>query len=121
MEESDFTGFPSPASDYAEGRLELTQLIKHPNATFFARAAGNAMAQAGIREGDVLVIDRAEDVCDGDLIIARLGPELRLRRLRITDGQISLLTDNPKDKPTRITADSDFEVWGKVILVVHQT
>lgn len=119
--ESDFTGFPSPASDYTEGRLELAQLIKHPNATFFARAAGDEMAAAGIHAGDVLAIDRAVDVCDGDLIIARLGEELRLRRLHIIHGQVSLHTGNPQDKPLLITAETDFEVWGRVVLIVHQT
>ena len=54
-------GFPSPADDHIEGKLDLnTHLIKHPSATFFVKATGDSMIGAGIHEGDILVVEVEE-------------------------------------------------------------
>ncbi len=113
-------GFPSPASDYIEGRLDLNEhLVKHPAATFFVRAGGDSMQGAGIFGGDILVVDRSLKPSDMCVVIAALDGEFTVKRLRISDGKAALLPENPKYGPIEITEDSDFRIWGVVTHVIH--
>ncbi len=85
-------GFPSPAEDYVEGRLDLNRhLIKHPFATFYVRVSGDSMTKAGISPGSILVVDRAVEADDGDIVIARINDELCVKRLRLHEGRIWLM------------------------------
>lgn len=69
-------GFPSPATDYAEQELDLNSYcISRPAATFFLRASGESMNQAGVQNGDLLVVDRAEKPQHGDIVIAEIDGE----------------------------------------------
>ena len=69
--EAGITGFESPAAEYVELGISIDELIiKHPNATFIGIASGQSMQEVGIFDGDLLVIDRAEDVSTGDIIVA---------------------------------------------------
>lgn len=80
--ESVAAGFPSPATDYCESRLDLNDLcVKHPAATYFVRAQGDAMIDAGIYPGDVLVVDRSLTAKHGDIVIAALNGELTVKKL----------------------------------------
>ncbi len=75
-------GFPSPADDYIEGKLDLNRhLIKHPAATFFVRVTGDSMLEAGIHSGDILIVDRSLEAIDGNVIVASLDGELTVKRL----------------------------------------
>ena len=66
-------GFPSPADDYMEGRIDLNQhLIRHPAATFFVRVSGDSMTGAGIQDGDLLIVDRAAECVSGCIVVARV-------------------------------------------------
>ena len=70
-------GFPSPAEEYIEGRLDLNQLlIKHPISTFYLRVTGDSMIGAGIYPNDLLIVDRAYETSDGHVVVARIGSEL---------------------------------------------
>lgn len=114
-------GFPSPADDYAEGNLDLNeQLIKHPAATFFVRASGDSMTGAGIQSGDLLVVDRATEPCDGSVVIAVLNGELTVKRLRRRGGEVSLESDNPAYKPILIGDGMELVIWGVVAHVIHE-
>lgn len=109
-------GFPSPAEDYIEGRLDLNRhLIKHPVATFYVRVAGDSMVDAGIHPGAILIVDRAMEADDGDIVIARLDDELCVKRLRIIAGRVSLHSENHRYAPIEITEEMDFEIWGRVM------
>jgi DNA polymerase V len=108
-------GFPSPAEGYVEGRLDLNRLIKHPFATFFVRVTGDSMEGAGIFDGDLLVVDRAVAAVDGHIILARIGDEMCVKRLRVVDGKYWLYSENPKYPPIEITEEMDFETWGRVL------
>ena len=78
-------GFPSPAADYVEDRLDLNELcILRPAATFFVRASGDSMQDLGLCDGDVMVVDRAETVQEGDIVIAEVDGEFTVKRLRLT-------------------------------------
>jgi DNA polymerase V len=113
-------GFPSPAADYEEGRLDLNRyLIKNPPATFFVRVAGDSMIGAGIHPGDLLVVDRSLEPRDKNVVIAALGGELTVKRIRIRRKKLYLEAENETYAPREISAEADFEVWGVVTSVIH--
>ena len=108
-------GFPSPAEDWIEGRLDLNHhLIKHPAATFYMRVIGDSMNDE-IREGDILVVDRAAEAEDGDIVVVRIFNDFTVKKLSLQDGKIWLLAANESYRPMEITEEMDFEVWGKVL------
>jgi len=113
-------GFPSPADDFVDRRLDLNEyLIRHPTATFFVRVQGDSMIDAGIHDGDILIVDRSLDPADNKIIIAVLNGELTVKRVIKRGGQLWLLPENPAYAPVEITADIQFEVWGVVTNVIH--
>ena len=113
-------GFPSPAEDYIEGRLDLNNLlIRHPSATFYVRVAGDSMILAGIHPGDILIVDRAMEPGDKKVVIAVINGELTVKRIRLFSGRICLYPENPDYQPIEITEGMDFEVWGVVTNVIH--
>lgn len=118
--ESVSAGFPSPADDYLESKLDLNDLlIKNPASTFFVRVTGDSMINAGINSGDILVVDRSLDAKDGSIVIAVINGELTVKRLSSKNGRIRLIPENAFYKPIYITEDMNFEVWGIVRSVIH--
>jgi DNA polymerase V len=112
-------GFPSPADDYIEGWLDLNEyLIKHPAATFFARAAGTSMINAGILDKALLVVDRALQPQNGDVVIASVNGELTCKTLD-TRAQV-LRAANPGYAPIPIHENIDCVVLGVVTHVVNK-
>ena len=113
-------GFPSPAEEYLEGKLDLNQhLIAHPLATFFVRVAGDSMIGAGIHEGDLLIVDRALEAKDGKVVIAVVNGELLVKRLRFNGTQPYLVAENPNYSALAITEAMEFQIWGIVTNVIH--
>ena len=115
-------GFPSPADDYIESSIDLNkELIRHPFATFFVRASGDSMIDAGIRPNATLVVDRMVETKSGDIVIARIGDELCVKELFLDDdGKVFLMPKNKNYKPIIISEDLDFEVWGKVVCAINK-
>jgi len=108
-------GFPSPADDYMEGRIDLNQhLIRHPAATFFVRVSGDSMTGAGIQNGDLLIVDRAAECTNGCIVVARIHDEFTLKRVRKEGHRVFLMPENKNYPPIEVTEGSDFEVWGRV-------
>ena len=108
-------GFPSPADDYLERRIDLNEhLIRHPAATFFVRVAGDSMKGAGIFDGDLLIVDRAAEVTSGCIVVARVHDEFTMKRVRKVGGRVFLDPENENYQPIEVTEGSDFEVWGRV-------
>ena len=113
-------GFPSPADDYLEGKLDLNRhLIKHPAATFFVRVTGDSMIGAGIHSGDLLVVDRSLEPADKNVVVAVLDGELTVKRLFKQNGVLRLLPENLSYQPIEITAQQTIEIWGVVTSVIH--
>jgi|SRR5579859_1842995 len=113
-------GFPSPADDYVEQKLDLNLfLIKHPAATFFVRVEGESMTGAGIQSGDMLIVDRALSVTDNAIVLALVNGEFTVKRIKKIKNKLYLQPENPQFKELEITADTDFEVWGVVTFVIH--
>lgn len=108
-------GFPSPADDFLEGSLDLNRLvIRHPEATFFARVEGDSMQGEGIDEGDLLVVDKAVEPYDHCLAVVYVDGEFTLKRVRIEPHRILLVPANPKYRTLEISSDNEFAVWGVV-------
>ena len=114
-------GFPSPADDYLECGLNLNEyLIRHPAATFFVRARGDSMRGAGIFNNDILVVDRALEATNRDVVLAVIDGEFTVKRFRKKDGRLSLVAENPGYRSIEISEERSFEVWGVVTYVIHQ-
>lgn len=114
-------GFPSPADDVMELGLDLNKaLIPHPAATFYARVKGSSMIDAGISEGDILVIDKSLDPKDGDIAICFIDGEFTVKRISCQDTGLLLMPANEKFQPIRITEENDFLVWGIVTYIIHK-
>jgi len=114
-------GFPSPADDFIDKRLDLNEhLIPHPAATFFVRAVGDSMLGAGIHDGDLLVVDRAVEACAGRVVIAAIGGELTVKRLERKGDRMLLVPANPDYPSFDVSEREDFEIWGVVTHVIHK-
>ncbi|MBM6550369.1 translesion error-prone DNA polymerase V autoproteolytic subunit [Marinomonas ostreistagni] len=113
-------GFPSPAQDYVERSLDLNELcIQHPNATFFVRAQGDSMIEAGIYSNDVLVVDRSLTAKHGDIVIAALFGELTVKELCLQPS-VALRPRNPQYPLIPVSEDAAFEIFGVVTGVVRK-
>lgn len=113
-------GFPSPADGFQDGKLDLNEhLVANKASTFFIRAAGDSMRDAGILDGDLLVIDRSIHPKDGDIVIASIGGEFLVKRLRIAQDAVFLEAANERYPSIRIVDNDSFEVWGVVTSAVH--
>jgi DNA polymerase V len=114
-------GFPSPADDYIDRKLDLNEyLVKHPSATFFVRVEGESMINAGIHCGDVLIVDRALEATDKKIVIANVNGELTVKRIRKIKNKLFLAAENPDFEPIEVKGGEQFEVWGIVTYVLHQ-
>jgi DNA polymerase V len=113
-------GISAPAVPDTDERLDLNRyLVRHPAATFFVRVSGDSMTGAGINSGDILIVDRAVEHQSGDIIIALVGDELTVKRLRVESGVTWLDPENPADESRQIEPDDDFEVFGVVTFTIH--
>ena len=113
--------FPSPAEEYIEITLGLNkELIKHPAATFYARVKGSSMIDAGIADGDLLIIDKALEPKNGDIAVCFIDGEFTLKRLALKEDSIYLMPANAEFKPIKITEENDFLVWGMLAFIIHK-
>jgi len=118
--ESVSAGFPSPADDYLEGKLDLNDfLIPNPPATFLVHVTGDSMIGAGIYSGDLLIVDRSVEPRNRNIVIAVLDGELTVKRLKMEQDEIILVAENKNYEPIKITEQMQFEIWGVVRTVIH--
>ncbi|KAA5548358.1 LexA family protein [Adhaeribacter rhizoryzae] len=114
-------GFPSPAEDYLELRISIGELItSNPTSTFFVQVHGDSMQDAKIYEGDILAVDRSVKAQSGDVVVAKVYNEFTVKRLIIKGQKYYLVPENKKYQPLVITEEMGFEVWGKVVTVLHK-
>ena len=114
-------GFPSPADDYLEGSLDLNEhLIKHKAATFFVRVSGDSMVNAGIHDGDLLIVDRALEAKDKSVVVAVVNGEFTVKRIKNENGRVWLLPENSDFQPLEMTDGAELEIWGVVTNVIHR-
>lgn len=116
-----FAGFPSPAQDYLELSIDLnTELIQNPAATFYGRVVGNSLEEAGVTEGDILIIDKSLKPEDGDMCVCFLDGEFTLKFIRHGEDEIWLIPANKAYEPIRVTADNNFMIWGVVTYTIKR-
>jgi DNA polymerase V len=114
-------GFPSPADDYIEDRLDLNELlISNKSATFFLRVKGDSMINAGIHDGDIIVVDRSVQAMHRSIVVAVVDGELTVKRLLTYNGITELHAENPRYAPIRLQEGQELMIWGVVTSAVHQ-
>ena len=108
-------GFPSPAEDHLEQKLDLnTLVIENPSATFFVRVAGESMKDIGITDGDILVVDRSIENWENRIVVAVIDSEFTIKRFTSQNETVILEAENPDYPVIEITSEMDFSVWGVV-------
>jgi len=114
-------GFPSPADDYVQDRVDLNEhLILHRDASFILRVSGWSMVGAGIHDGDELIVDRAIEPVDGHVVVAVIDGELTVKRLRKTGKSVSLAAENPDYPDIEFLEGEELVIWGVVTRVLHK-
>ena len=114
-------GFPSPATDYMTQAIDLNkELVKHPAATFYGRVVGDSMIDAGVDEGDILVIDRSLTARDGDMAVCFVDGEFTLKYLRMKDDELTLVPANPNYPQIHISEGVEFRMWGVVTYIIKK-
>jgi len=115
-------GFPSPAADYTEDSLNLSEYLGFDKPSVFTfSVSGESMINAGILDGDKVIIDRALTPKNGDVVVAVVDAEYTLKRLvRRADGRFELHAENPAFKPIQFAEGQSLEVWGVLIGVIRK-
>ena len=114
-------GFPSPAMDFIDLKIDLNKhLIDHPSATFFGRVKGESMKDAGINDGDLLVIDKSIERKDGQIAVCCLDGEFTIKRIKFEKDCCWLIPANEDYENIKVTEENDFIVWGIVKFVIKE-
>ena len=117
-------GFPSPAADYAGDRIDIThELVRHPETTFYARIQGDSMRDAGIFDGDLVVVDRSINPRDGDYVAACVDGEFTLKEYRYdaANNMVLLIPHNPEFPVIKVTEEESLIIWGVITYSIHKT
>ena len=110
-------GFPSPAQDYLTESIDLHKtLSKHTETTFYAKVSGDSMKDAGISDGDLVVIDKSLEARNGDFVAAYIDGDFTLKRYEYDEVNHCawLIPANDKYEPIKVTEDNSFRVWGVI-------
>ena len=114
-------GFPSPATDYMENKLDLNEyLVKHPAATFIVKANGPSMIEAGILSGDLLIVDRSVTPKNDNIVIASVFGDLTVKKLRKKGSALFLVSANNEYSSIEVREDMECFIWGVVTYVIHK-
>jgi DNA polymerase V len=112
-------GFPSPALDFIDLTIDMNKhLVKHPATTFYGRVKGQSMIDAGIFDGDLLVIDKSLQPTDNKIAVCYIDGEFTIKRIQIQKDCVWLIPENEAYQPIKVTADNDFIIWGMVTHVI---
>jgi len=114
-------GFPSPADDFLDISIDLNkELIKNPSATFYGRVKGDSMKNAGLEEGDLLIIDKSLEPADNKIAVCFIDGEFTVKRIKIEATLIWLVAENEAYQPIKVTSDNEFVIWGIVTTVIKK-
>ena len=113
-------GFPSPADDYTEENIDLNEhLISNPFSTFFLRIKGDSMINAGIKDKDLIIVDKSLTARPGNIIIAMIDGEFTIKRLSIKNNELYLKAENHNYPDFRFKNHTDVQIWGVVVYSIH--
>ena len=114
-------GFPSPADDFLDISIDLNKvLIQNPSATFYGKVKGDSMIDAGLNDGDLLIIDKSLEPEDGKIAVCFIDGEFTVKRIKIEKDVIWLVAENKKYQPIKVTPENDFIIWGIVTTVIKK-
>ena len=114
-------GFPSPATDYMENKLDLNEyLIKRPAATFIVKAKGPSMTDAGILSGDLLIVDRSITPKNNDIVIASIFGDLTVKKLQKKEKSLFLISANSDYPSIEVKEEMECFIWGVVTYIIHE-
>ncbi|OJX90422.1 MAG: peptidase S24 [Paludibacter sp. 47-17] len=112
-------GFPSPAADFIDISIDLNKhLIKHPSATYYARAKGDSMKDAGIFDGDLLIVDKSIDPVDNKIAICYIDGEFMVKRIKKQNDELWLMPANKAYQPIQLKEGNNLMIWGIVTHVI---
>ena len=115
-------GFPSPAEDHMEMDLNLNDhLVHNPSATFCVKAIGESMKDAGIKSGDIMIVDKSLEPKNRSIVLAVIDGEFTVKRVNMNENELYLIPENSNFSPIKITQEMDFQVWGVVTYIIHKT
>lgn len=114
-------GFPSPSQDYQATSIDLNDvLIQDRSSTYILRVTGSSMIDAGIADGDEIIVDRSIEPRSGSVVVAAIEGEFTIKRFHLDQqGQGWLLPENPSFPPIRISPEADFFIFGVVTRCLH--
>ena len=116
-------GFSSPSADMRESLDLVKLLVKHKASTFFFRVGGVSIADSGMSEGDIVIVDRAVDPYNGCKAICYIDGEFCVKRVEISDRKLRLLSLddlNVSSAPIDVTEENSFFIWGVVTYVIKK-
>lgn len=114
-------GFPSPGQDLVGQKIDLNEiLIQDPTSTFIVRVTGDSMSEAGIADGDEVIVDRSIRPRDGAVVIAVVNGEMTIKRLRIRSDGIFLVPENRKYPVLKLDEHAELDIWGTVTRCLHK-
>ena len=114
-------GFPSPADDHTQKRIDLNDVLIHqPDATFFMRVRGESMRDAGISDGDQVIVDRSLEPRHGDIVLAVVDNEFTIKRLCKQRDKVALLAANPAYPDIVLHDGQELAIWGVVTWTLKQ-
>ncbi|EMQ95174.1 Error-prone repair protein UmuD [Xanthomarina gelatinilytica] len=114
-------GFPSPADDFLDINIDLNKhLIKNPSTTFYGRVRGDSMKDAGIHDGDLLIIDKSLEPTNNKIAVCFIDGEFTVKRISIEKDVVWLIAENKNYEPIKVTKDNDLVIWGIVTTVIKQ-
>ena len=120
LNDSVSAGFPSPADDYTEENIDLNEhLISNPFSTFFLRVKGDSMINAGIKDKDLIIVDKSLIAKPGNIVIAMIDGEFTIKRLSIKNDELYLKAENHDYPDFRFKNHIDVQIWGVVIYSIH--
>ena len=115
-------GFPSPATDYMENKLDLNEyLIRHPAATFIVKASGSSMVNADIYSGDLLIVDRSVTPKSNNIVIASIFGDLTVKKLKKKEKSFFLISANDDYPSIEVKEEMECFIWGVVTYIIHET
>tara|TARA_B100000963_G_scaffold3144_1_gene2393 strand:+ start:347 stop:778 length:432 start_codon:yes stop_codon:yes gene_type:complete len=121
IEQGISAGFPSPADDFKEIRISLDkELVKNKEATFYARVSGDSMIEAGLDDGDLLIIDRSLSPENGKIAVCLIDREFTVKRIKKSKGKVYLIPENKKYKKIELKEENELIIWGVVEYVIKK-
>lgn len=115
-------GFPSPAQDYIEQRLDLNSLvILRPEATFFLQVRGHSMVDAGILDGDIVVVDRSITAASGHIVVAEIDGQFTIKTYWRRGNVVRLVPANKAFKTIELQDGETLTIFGVVTWILHRS